>query len=356
MSDLSELPLKEVRGKPKLHHLHLFYRFYRLLQAGMTVEHAVPHLGIHKTALYRILDALEKEVCPGDFLVERSSGKPCRTTPLGDRFYAQLPRLFALYLETVAPDRAGRNVLTLGATNAVITYWLPVVLRLSDFLQKHPDTDVHLFEGERFQILNELTSGRIAFGWGPEVPASPKYQLEHLVDLKRAIVFHPDHKSFRRFRQGEPFDFDCLASETVFMLTETGLPNYELAKTLPAPTPGQGRRITVPNFAQLSVFVKYDLGVGIAHLEHWVPGDEHGLIEKIDVSDKLGVTPVYLYLPVKKELLSQAALDLIGSIKATADRIRSEPWPALVEEILQGLRGEPKRDVPPARKRGRGKR
>lgn len=319
---------KSRKSGPTVRDLQLFHDLFSLLRSGNTVAQVVEQLQaigwrVDATLLYKKLSELEDVTRPaghrGEWLfVKRTRGsRRSEPTDAGRAFDVQVGRLLRLY-EDVFSRKGGGQSVCVGATNAINTYVLPAALGAGDYLARQQLRELRLFEGEWWEILNELRAGRVDFGLGPAVPSSPQYETSFLTEFRRVLICHPAHR-FAQWPADKPFDLRALATETVLVLPEGVQPAFPF-ELLPEPKPPRGKRLVVRQFAQMHAWAAQGLGVGLS-LDLSTTRDLRRNrvaqpISMIELSDQLGSTPAYLYFrPGGADALSAEASALVTCIR-----------------------------------------
>ncbi len=279
---------------PKTSDLVLFYRFYGLILAGRSADEAAHSLGKHKSYIFRRIDKLEEHLGllrDDDRLLDRQQGRIIRRTEAGDAMHRKVLKLLQ-FANTLSENR--NEMLVIGATNFVITYLLPgIFVADARFFEDFPRVDLTFQEGEWWDLLAGVKTATMEFAIGPAVPPSSEYETEPLLDMRRTLIFHRGHRRLASPKGKPAFRLEQLAEETLFVLPDSVQPDFPMHK-IPKPTAGKGRRIVLPNYAEMRVWVRQGLGVAIHHDRGVLP-DDSGTVQSIDLSGELGTTPVYMY-------------------------------------------------------------
>lgn len=288
----------ELKGKPDFQEMGWFVRIYDQIRRGKTITEVCKLLKVHKTFLYRKIADLEMKLWPrgGEQLIDRASGRAWSTCPAGDSFYHVCRRLLSERDGALQEFHTDQRKLVVGTTHAILTFFLPRLLSESNFLGRHPEISLEVIQGEWNHLEDRLNSSheQIDLGLGPCVPASARLvQSPPLRKICRGIAVPKRHSLWGR--SAAEFQLRLLAREVVFYIRSDQEPGSAVERILPTPEAG-GRRVRLPNYADIKAFVMAGLGVGVLYDRMVLPEDKQHLYW-INASRELGSTTTHLYYP-----------------------------------------------------------
>jgi len=226
-----------------------------------------------------------------------------RDIPEAKRFILAAEKLRQCYNDLLFPKRFGASRVTAGAYPSVLASFLPRVFAelpelsplkkggLKGFVEQFPNVSVHLTSGEGMQLLQQvhdetLDCAIVDEGLTDFYAQSLTY--ERLFSSKPiGFLYRADNREMvQHASRPAEFSFNCMATQTVFLIDEDH-PLYRAWKgLLVAPRPGVGTWVYLRTFSQVRAAiaaVKNGVGLGIP-----LDSDEQEGIKHFDFSGLVG--------------------------------------------------------------------
>jgi DNA-binding transcriptional LysR family regulator len=150
----------------------------RALRATGTTGAAAARLRVTQSAVSKRIAALERHV--GAPLVERV-GRRLRLTAEGERVLAEAEPLLRRLSEVLAGHTHGPSALTLGASESLLSSWLPRVLRDTGL-----PLELHAHRGPL--LLERVRAGDLAVAVCAGGDVDPELRAEHVGDEPMVVV------------------------------------------------------------------------------------------------------------------------------------------------------------------------
>jgi DNA-binding transcriptional LysR family regulator len=192
------------------------------------------------------------------------------------------------------------------------TLWLlPRVLEKSQFLRRHPDVVLDIRRAFWKRFIANLEHDRIDFAIGPAAPHYPEIEERSLLTVRRALIYHKDHK-FAVARDGDHIKFSDLSRETVFVLSGDPIPGLHMKRVLPKPAHG-GQHVYLDSISHMYQYVQRDLGVAVGYIQRYGPPHERSLVlaREFPEIDALPPASFFLYSRPRRSPDAEAFMEAV---------------------------------------------
>lgn len=248
--------------------------------------------------LSRERDKIEAKICGEDstsppplFLKTRNA---TQLGPAGLEVVRQLRALLVSFSQLQSSVLNKRHLLRVGLTNSLAINMFPRVLKESKFIDKYPDVDIEVIEGEPHEMVNLLQSG-LDFAVCPKT-VNNGFESWPLCEWRRVLLYSRNQQYRHKYHPGLSIHTlqEYLRNETLLLPAARIIPELDsFLKPM-----SSGRRITVPQASLRRIWVEHGIGLAISYEEK--RGSSEGMrhddpIGMIDLSSVLGTTQMHLY-------------------------------------------------------------
>lgn len=248
--------------------------------------------------LSRERDKIEAKICGEDstsppplFIKNRNK---TQLSPAGQEVVRQLRAMLLSFSQMQSTVLNKRHLLRVGLTNSLAINMFPRVLKESKFIEKYPDVDIEVIEGEPHEMVSLLQSG-LDFAVCPKT-VNNGFESWPLCEWRRVLLYSRNQKYQHEYHPQLSIQTvkEYLRHETLLLPAARIIPELEsFLKPMHS-----GRRITVPQASLRRIWVEHGIGLAISYEEKRGSSDGmrgHDPIGMIDLSSVLGTTQMHLY-------------------------------------------------------------